>query len=157
MTDTPIRQLDADKSERRQWWLKRDMLPHADGTSYMRRWMMLGGRVRLHMFDSPDGDMPHDHPFSFMAITLFGSGKETLYSRAEMTHDSGVVAVWPRQRSIIPLLPRFYEATDVHRINQCRRLVTLVFAGRRKRDWGFWVPNGYGWRSWVHHSEYVRP
>lgn len=138
------------------------MLRHADGRPYLSRLVMElpgGWSVRLHRFHSSDGPHPHDHPWPFVALSVWGFGIEEIWWR-----DRARGMAWAvRQRRILPFVPRFYCAFAVHRVLWPRQLVTVVVTGRRIRTWGFWLPSGvrrrgrsvHG-RRWVRHSDHVR-
>lgn len=92
-----------------------------------------GPAVMLHWILSPDPHpAPHDHPVSFLSITLRGGYMEWT--------PSGYV-----QKRV-----RFRRATDVHRIVEVEPgTLTLVFCGRAERSWGFHTSTGWiGWREY---------
>ena len=130
-----------------------ERLRHKDGRPYMRRWVAVlpgGWSVRLHLFESSDGPDPHDHPWPFVGVALWGVGEEETWR----TDSAGR---WRRsRRAILPLVPRFYSPYAVHRVIGPRRLLTVVVTGRRARTWGFWIDDRGGWRRWVRHSEHRR-
>ena len=154
----------ASAATRSSGWLRRDDLRHGDGRSYLRRWIaeLPGGwSVRVHRWDSSDGAHPHDHPWPFFSVALWGSAFEELWWR-------GSDGAWrARLRTVRPLAPRWYRAASVHRVLAPSALTTLVVTGPRSREWGFWLPSVVSGREafrrgvrpqfrWVPHSEHRR-
>lgn len=120
------------------------VLPHKsiglNGSEYMRRYFVLGSRgdgdsrrsVRIHhIMRSDDARALHDHPWGFITIGLWGS-----YTEIRPSSTRTVRAPW-----II-----VHRAEDLHRLVLDRPVWTLVFTGRRTRDWGFMV--GDEWVGW---------
>ena len=107
-----------------------------EGAMYMRRWCLnvFGVSLRLHRFHEPDNRF-HDHPFDFMAVTLWGKAKEALG-----TPDNHVM------RKVRLFVPRFYKADSPHCVVECLGMWTLVVTGRFKRLWGFYTEDG--WVPW---------
>lgn len=118
--------------------------------------------VMLHRIVRPDHDAElHDHPWSFLSLVLRGGYVEEL----GYTHPPGraMLSRGAREKAIVEgsftLDGRtsrnvhgfsFHRAEDLHRIARLhgdRPAWTLVFTGRRRREWGFRVP-GYGWIDW---------
>lgn len=114
----------------------------APGNVYMRRFILLLpfglGTIRLHNIMRSDDDRHlHDHPFDFVSLLLTGGYFETLPT--------------PKVNgSRMRYRPRFSivrkRAEDLHSLTLTRPVWTLVFAGPKRRDWGFatergWVPN----------------
>ena len=99
------------------------------------RWTFLslfGYTVRLHLLLRSDDDRAlHDHPWWFVAIIL---------SRGYWEH-TPQGRFWRRRFSIL-----FRPARWAHRIELEGPAVSLVICGPRKREWGFWCPQG--WIEW---------
>lgn len=120
---------------------------------YMRRWILVHpwGTVRLHHILRSDADRePHDHPFSFVSIILWGPAyMEEVYLAAK----SGVMRGAPilvRVRRPLRWLPRFVRASTLHRLVLLQPCWTLVFTGRRVREWGFQTKRGWvAWREFT--------
>ena len=111
-----------------------------DGRPYLWR-MVVAERVRLHLFLHGDHGCPHDHPFEFWAIALFGTAVEEVRWCAgeEIEALTGTrTGLGTIQRRIWPLVWRRYTATTAHRILRPRLLLTLVVNGPYVRKWGFW-------------------
>lgn len=96
----------------------------------------------LHFIYTPDLDQdPHDHPFNFVSVILRGGYTERVFKNVR-EHDFSYV----RRRHLrfgVNVMPvRFAHQID----EMAPRTTTLVFAGRRQRDWGFWT--AAGWIFW---------
>lgn len=124
-------------------WRWTDVDPEEDGEVYL---------TRLHLFQTPlcscmlhwirradpQPDL-HDHPNSFLSVLLSGSYVEEVPS----------VGGGVRLRKI--LWWNWKSKTDRHRILSLQgSVLTLVFAGRVTREWGFHTERG--WQPW---REYV--
>jgi hypothetical protein len=116
--------------------LRIEDIDRRDGSLYLWRLRFLATPwfgIYLHRIDADDGDRPeHDHPWPFVAVTLWG---------AYVEESNG------RSRTRRPLAPHRHHATYRHAIRRLRRTPTwtLVIAGRRVRGWGYhtdggWVP-----------------
>ena len=119
-----------------------------EGKKLVQRFRFRVGEVApniyYHHFHADDHSVPHDHPFDFIAVTLWGSAKEVNYKR------QGKSVIKDGIRKLRPLsLPRFYKAEHIHRITDARGLRTLCFIIRRRRQWGFWTSQG-----WVHYEAF---
>lgn len=93
--------------------------------------------VMLHWILKPDPHAdPHDHPVSFLSITLRGGYTEWTPTGLR------------RQRV------RLIRATDVHRIVLVDPgTLTLAITGPNLRVWGFHTPEGWlDWRTYRHRS-----
>lgn len=113
---------------------------------YMRRWPLITTpwfEVKLHHILLPDGERElHDHPWSFLSFVLRG-----WYLEESQTYPSA------RKRiNLIRWINR-KSAIELHRIAQVppKGVWTLVFCGRRVREWGFSFPGGR-WQKW---DEYI--
>jgi hypothetical protein len=95
-------------------------------------------RLAIHVFHRSDADDLHDHPWPFMSIILWrGYVEET---------PSGRKRKWPGM-----ILIR--RAEHRHRVELIggKKAITLVFFGKRWREWGFWTPLG-----WKQFEQYFR-
>jgi hypothetical protein len=110
---------------------------------YLRRWYIFRCKrfsIRLHHICMPDVDRwPHDHPWPFLAIILWG----------------GYTEVWSPEGNAYPSRTkrvRFFNrhrATDLHCITKFSRsggAWTLFLTGREGRRWGFQTDRG--WMHW---------
>lgn len=128
-------------------WLSKHR-PHLDiiGKAkevYLKRVWLLGHRtskwaLMIHQMNTPDQDrVPHDHPWSFLTLILWG----------------GYVEETPNGRRYLkPWSIHYRPATYIHRIAELPRdrAFTLVFRWRYVRSWGFW-DNGkwYYWKNFL--------
>ena len=90
--------------------------------------------IYLHRFDNPDSRATfHDHPWPFLSVILRG----------------GYVEARPGRGLRTVRLVNVMRITDVHYIERLLRVPTwsLMFVGRRRRDWGYVRPteDGYAW------------
>jgi hypothetical protein len=114
------------------------------GQLYLRRLHLFqtpGGALMLHWIKTPDPHPdPHDHPVSFLSITLRGAYYEEW--RGEEYDDPA--PRWIRNRF------RFRRATDIHKITDAEPgTLTLVFAGPVVRCWGFHTARGFiPWKTY---------
>jgi hypothetical protein len=97
--------------------------------------------MMLHwlLIPDPQPDM-HDHPNDFLSLLLWGSYDEE-------TPDSDR----PHGRKIRTVkFYNFVQAEDRHRIVRVSKpTITLVFANRVRRNWGFWVDEEFvPWRAY---------
>jgi hypothetical protein len=108
--------------------------PSDTDTPYLTRLHLVHspyGSIMLHwLTPDPQPDM-HDHPVAFASFILRG----------------GYLEETPNGEKVIRWL-NLKRPTDLHRITSGTAL-TLVFAGPRRREWGFHTPEG-----WVHWKEY---
>jgi len=96
--------------------------------------------VYLHFIYLPDVSDPHDHPWNFLSIVLNGEYLEEVH----VSHQN-IIRSWKRW-SIHKM--SCYSTHRILLVNE--NTITLVFTGRRKRQWGFQTKNG--WVSW---HEYI--
>lgn len=124
-------------------------LRRPDGQVYLERWGLELGRagrfggVFLHRMSGPDpGKDLHDHPWWFASFVLWGG----YVQRWAETRTPDDFSVGRRRRWTWKSLP-----LDVcHTITKVEGTTwTLVIHGPRRRDWGFYTPQG-----WVFHLDY---
>ena len=99
--------------------------------------------VMLHWILTPDPHPdPHDHPVSFLSITVRGQYEEGLFAGYG---SCGLTAYHLNTNRI-----RLRCAVDIHRILEVAPgTVTLVFSGPSERIWGFHTPDGWvDWRTY---------
>lgn len=146
--------------------------PNEPDCPYLERWVIGLGRglfkkelrktnppprswfsFRLHHFFRSDEDHLHDHPTWFVTLVLKGTYKD--WVRCENCEGTGagelgegrlcgfclgrgqVVGDYMKPGSI-----RFRPALHAHRV-ETEGCWTLLLFGPRKRDWGFWSPEGW--------------
>ena len=144
----------------KRWkFCKKFEIPDADDPSkiYLRRWYLITtpfGGINLHhilMPDSPSRGM-HDHPYDFISIKLLGSYWENTIGEVPFGFVEGTFVVEHMEGEVNVKERRitYRPANMLHRITHLRRdkgVWTLVFMGRRKRNWGFRKPN-QEWIAW---------
>lgn len=99
--------------------------------------------IMFHRIFRPDNQRDlHDHPWNFFSIILLGSYVEDTING-------------PRHRRWW----NWKRAEDRHSIRECSRrpVWTLVFTGRKRRTWGFWVDGGARWVRWTEYEKVDRP
>lgn len=97
----------------------------------------------VHWIYLPDNDRdPHDHPWNFTSMVLRGGYTEVLHTSRDDC------AMHEHRRWSIHRMPT-HLAHGIVRLQP--RTITLIFTGRRSRDWGFWTEDG-----WVPWREYDR-
>lgn len=135
-------------------FMKRMTLERPDGTIYLARLRIVQTpwfAVYLHRIEGPDPGIDlHDHPWPFVSFILRGGYRE---QRARVwrgrNHASTSVRVMPREHRA-PGINRMH-LNEAHTISQVFRVPTwtLMFVGRRSRQWGFFTPEG-----WYEHTAY---
>jgi hypothetical protein len=131
---------------------------------YLRRFYLtprFKGRKRyfLHYIRLPDDDRyAHDHPWPFRTRILFGSYEEWVYfPRRYPPFEDGRDRTQPhlvrhaRQGRVLD-----NPADHVHMVRLTKPVWTLVEAGPRCRNWGFWKihPTDMYQDEWVDHKVY---
>lgn len=103
--------------------------------------------VYLHRIEQPDLDRdPHDHPWRFGSLVLRGGYVEHFHPYPLVARDLHAHGrTWGRWSW------HTMGTETAHRIRSVEpRTVTLVFVGRRRRDWGFHTDEGFvGWREYL--------
>jgi hypothetical protein len=123
---------------------------------YLRRWVIeiFGFAVRLHhWYSSDDSRAPHDHPYSIVTVVLKGGYDDVVYRRAgkDWALDRETISkIRRRPGSIQRWSPLHTHYVDVHP-GGCW---TLIFTGRRVRNWGFWTARWDKRRRWMKSNRY---
>ena len=96
------------------------------GALHFRRWQILKLKnfaIYIHGIYMADEDKHmHDHPWNFMSIPFWG----------------GFIEVTEKGERARFLIPRYYKAGTFHKIDYVRKKgFTLVFMGKRRREWGY--------------------
>lgn len=123
-----------------QWPFKK--FYRQDLGDYMERWIALlknGDTRRLHHILRGDADPdPHDHPWNFWSIILWGSYQEEVWEVVDGTPTK--IRTWRPGK----WWPRFVRAEALHRlILEDGPVWTFVFTGSRIRHWGYATPAGH--------------
>lgn len=134
---------------RRFAFLKRFVIPcPSTGENYLTRWRIIHTPwfgILLHRIDAPDPDsVLHDHPWDFTSIVLVGGYVEEFQTSRLATR--AITQVWYRGSRHRMLTASGHRILRLHRTPTW----TLVLAGPRIRDWGFWGPEGWVyWKDWL--------
>jgi len=111
------------------------------GELYLTRYYIFTSKwisIYIHRFHMSDYDVPHDHPWNFIAVPLKAGYLEHL--------PDGTV-VYRR-----PFHPKFRTANEFHWVQvdpERGPCWTLFIHFRRRRSWGFMTTEG-----WIRHTEY---
>jgi hypothetical protein len=146
-----------------------------DKSPYMTRlWF---GRLRFHIFHRGDGDSPHDHPWDFKTYPLTSYVEEVFYEvgpepilrsvmrvvpagrpswrKAEFRHRvvgryAGYVVKEGNQMDATPDVANVLWLTGWRPAHDSRKIYTIVWRGRERRDWGFWIKAAgkWCWQAW---------
>jgi hypothetical protein len=130
---------DAAKAGKRKPWqfMSKFVIQDEQGDPMLVRWRIIQtpyGGFYLHKFLRGDSDpYVHDHPWSFLSIILKGSYTEVRRNNMTYQNYERTVKRFNRMRR-----------DDAHYILNIHRVPTwsLIFVGRRRRTWGFYVPLG---------------
>lgn len=116
------------------------------GVPYMKRWRLVSADrfgIFVHHILRPDWTRAsHDHPWHFLSIRLWGRYDEELYL------PGGALREVLRARRV-----SFRRKDQLHRVarlHRARGVWTLVFRGRRGREWGFKADG----KDWLPHDLY---
>lgn len=132
-----------------RWAINATMLiPCQDGIPYLFRRRLIQTPwfgIYLHDIFEPDTDQdPHDHPWTFWALILRGAYTERHHPLPHVLPDQFHYHTWKRWS-----WHRMTRET-AHRIVEAEPgLRTLIFVGKRHKDWGFYTKGG-----WVPWQEY---
>jgi len=132
---------DAWETSRKKGLYRRLILRRFDGRVYLNRWGIghdrVGG-ILLHRMDAPDpGIDTHDHPWFFVSLILKGGYIEYRSTNRESEEQTRVV--------------RLRWSIRTMRLDECHTITelihdqswSLVLRGPRRRQWGFYPPEGY--------------
>lgn len=149
-----VHQAQSTHYKRPRFWGKVEILTPDGKEVYLRRWYLARiprlFSIRLHHILLPDTDRhPHDHPWPFLSIILWG-GYNELWSRAH--------SMWRGQWSCRFRCVRrfsFHRSTDLHQIQQFHNGSTwsLFITGPEGRVWGFETPDG--WMNFRDYEQYA--
>lgn len=142
------------------WWLiawrKLDLVH--DGRPFLRRlgFDLFGDRIGIylhHITGADPGKDLHDHPWPFLTVVLSGAYTEEWTDTADTDHGRVLVSdgercfqwanlrrTWPRGHF------RIVGEHFAHRITSAEPgTYTLVLRLPKRRDWGFYLPDGWVW------------
>jgi len=124
-----------------RWKRFRHVIYDEDGDPYLVRYRLIWtpwAKLYLHHILRSDGDRHlHDHPFDFWSLIIWNGYWEVIPDREFGT--------WSKMRLAIWLVRK--KAEELHRLELFgnKPTWTLVWAGRKRRDWGFKTEDG-----WIH-------
>lgn len=121
-----------------------------DDSLYLKRlrviqtpWMSL----YVHWIYRPDMDrFGHDHPWTFRSFVLRGWYDEIVYEKNDGQRTSGgpwKIQHWKRFSWHRMGLDQAHKITAIPQDWGRCPLITLVFVGKRRRNWGFWGPSSF--------------
>lgn len=125
------------------------------GKVYLRRLRVVGTpwfSVFVHWIEEPDTDQdPHDHPWNFYSLIWRGGYWEEVWKSPDTLSVSprGHVRARVKHTWVKTPITTAHQITDVD-----KNTVTVVFTGKRTREWGFWPRSGYT-RKFVPRKEYL--
>lgn len=126
----------------------------ADRTPYMTRVIL--GRLRLHVFHRGDGDDMHDHPADFWTFPLVSYVEEIEHPWSGGHTLRRVVRAFRLHRRKAEFLHKVLGRWDGKPFGRgepgwdAGQIATLVWWGRKRREWGFWTADGWvDWRAYV--------
>lgn len=106
---------------------------------YMYRWAFIffGYSIRVHHWiRSDDKRFFHDHPWSFVTVVLKGSYTDV----SPATDIQGVERPFVKKDTLTAGMVKYRAAEHKHYVDVPKGgCWTLLFCGRAKRKWGFWV------------------
>lgn len=115
-------------------FFKRQIIRRESGEVYLDRMIIIRwffGAIMFHRIYLTDSDCLHDHPWSFLSIILKGGYIEHTKTSSKL-YGTGTIL--------------FRKSEFAHRLEVYQPTWTLVFTGRKVRDWGFHTPKG--WLNW---------
>lgn len=132
-----------------------------DGRIYLDRWGIehhrLGG-IFLHRMDAPDpGRDLHDHPWWFVSLIVAGGYVEERADTRDAVRYASVAVEYPdafdtvrRGHRVVrrPWSLRVMHPDECHTITGLlgRRSWSLIVHGPKRRNWGFYLADG--WMPW---------
>lgn len=131
-----------------------DLVIAPDGEPYLYRWHIIKGpfaNTYFHIQVSSDPERPlHDHPWDNMSVILSG-GYDELFAKCPSDLPLKWNPGWSHQlcRSLRAGDTLFRKAEEPHRLilpDEFKYTMTLFSTGPKRREWGFWFPDG--WRSY---------
>lgn len=132
-------------------FFKKFTITAADGSPYLTRYYILKTRwlkVYLHQFHRSDEDRDmHDHPWNFMSIVLKSGYVEHLPESIKLRKPGAIIRHCAEDRHFVKLLP---QCRSPECISPEVEAWTLVFVGKKRREWGFHTQDG-----WLHWREYL--
>lgn len=137
-----------------KFWPHRDIWKKINGvdTLYLRRFYMTPRkwpiRVFLHnIFESDDDPDCHDHPWDFSSLILWNGYNEHTWLT---NYNRGHKGFEPKYHGMFSF--RKMKAEFIHKVELVdhKPAITLVFAKKARRNWGFWPTRNQVtfWKEW---------
>lgn len=121
-----------------------------DGNPYIYRWHIVrtsAASVYFHIQVASDPERPlHDHPWANTSVILSGGYDEIIDMQPWM--ERGEAGQFTRKLRKGDMVHR--EATEAHRLilpPDIPYTMSLFSTGPKRREWGFWYPDG--WRPYT--------
>ena len=117
-----------------------------EGILHFKRWALIESRwasIYLHKICESDQDRHcHTHPWNFISLILSGGYFEEVPSGAFKLFSSWTLNI--------------KRAEDFHKITLVKKPTwTLVFAGKRRHEWGYWIDDdGFPFRGFIDSISY---
>ncbi|MCW8128937.1 MAG: hypothetical protein KIS92_01005 [Planctomycetota bacterium] len=146
------------------WMLRRlpsFVIENAQGQAYLRRYYLVKSRwfpvgVYLHEIMRSDEDRDlHDHPWSFLSVILRGGYVEHFPDKSIRFRRPGAVVFHRAEDAHMVELPADYAERMGGVPGPRGSTWTLVFVGRKRRDWGFHCKTADGDPMWMHWQDYL--
>ncbi len=128
---------------------------------YMIRYILIKSKyvsIYFHRFMMSDDDVPHNHPWPFISLALFGGYTEHLYQPEPI---KGLLTEKLVIRKVPSLAYRGIETIHKVEVDKVRSLeeineapLTMVMMFRRKQIWGFIKPTESGF-TYVNWKDYL--
>lgn len=114
------------------------------GELHFKRWAILETKwfnIYLHKIYKSDEDKhPHNHPWNFWSLILWGSYKEELWTYDGFDYIHTLTRT-VEQRKWLSLAKR--ETYQYHKITLTKPVLTLVITGKRRKEWGYLKDNKF--------------
>lgn len=110
--------------------------------------------VKIHKALMSDPAIPHDHPWNYLSIILWGGYyEETINTKSVTSLTSGKTYEGPFCKQIWygPGSFLYRKGDKLHRliIPEGSYSISLIFVGRKWREWGFWD----FYEGWISHKK----
>lgn len=109
-------------------------------------------------FRSDDDPDCHDHPWDFASLILWNGYIEESLPRSSDGLNQPIFKALPHWTHCFAPSFRYMKAEHIHKVHLDKDYpaVTLVFAKRAKRNWGFWTTDKRdGWKKWIDWRTYL--
>lgn len=134
-----------------EWLEYPDVVLAPDGEPYLYRWHVIynnaHGNVFFHIQVRSDPERPlHDHPWDNTSVILSG-GYDEFYEPSPQLVPLGADGSFTRMMRCLRKGDTVHrKATTAHRLilpSDIPYTMTLFVTGPKRREWGFWYPDGF--------------